>query len=93
MKGNKPLDSDYFKYKDRPKRESDKDFTSCCGLDTSRDILNVKSKHDWELIEDYIEEQLRIYSNTEKITPVSCEVCGRLLEYVCKLKQDKNLWR
>ena len=98
MKGNKPLDRDYFKYKDRPKRESDKDFTSCCGLDTSRDILNVKSKHDWKLIEDYIEEQLRIYSNTEKITPVSCEavsceVCGRLLEYVCKLKQDKNLWR
>ena len=93
MKGNKPLDRDYFKYKARPKRDSDKDFTSCCGLDTSRAILNVTSTHDGELIEDYIEEQLSIYSNTEKITPVSCEVCGRLLEYVCKLKQDKNLWR
>jgi len=90
---NKPLDRDYFKYKDRPKKKGEVDLTPCCKKDVDRVSLNVNRKEDWKIIEDYIEEKLRIYSSTESITPISCKTCGRLLSYESKLKEDKNLWR
>ena len=74
-KTNKPLDRDYFKYKDRPKPKDTKKLTSCCEQDVDHDVLNVKKKADWELIEDYIEQKLFEYSDTESITPVSCKKC------------------
>jgi len=92
-KTNKPLDRDYFKYKDRPKPKDTKKLTSCCEQDVDHDVLNVKKKADWELIEDYIEQKLFEYSDTESITPVSCKKCGRLLEYSSKLINKKSLWR
>ena len=90
---NKPLDRDYFKYKDRPKKKDEVEVTVCCNQSVDHKVLNVNRKEDWELIEDHIEENLRFYTNTESITPVSCKTCGRLLKYVSKLKGDKSLWR
>ena len=90
---NKPLDRDYFKYKDRPKKKGEVDLTPCCKKDVDHKGLNVNRKEDWEIIEDHIEGKLRDYSSTESITPISCKTCGRLLEYVRKLKDDKHRWR
>jgi|5_EtaG_2_1085323.scaffolds.fasta_scaffold67504_2 hypothetical protein len=87
---NKPLDRDYFKYKDRPKPKNAKDLTPCCNQDVDHEVLNVRVKSDWELIEDHIEDKLREYSDTESITPVSCKKCGRLLNYVSVLKDPKS---
>jgi len=90
---NKPLDRNYFKYKDRPKKKNETEFTPCCNQSVDHKVLNVNRKEDWELIEDHIEENLRFYTSTESITPVSCKKCGRLLKYVSKLRDDKSLWR
>ena len=90
---NKPLDRDYFKYKDRPKKKDEAELTPCCNQSVDHKVLNVNRKEDWELIEDHIEENLRFYTSTESITPVSCKTCGRLLKYISKLKDDKSLWR
>jgi len=90
---NKPLDRDYFKYKDRPKNKSEVDVTVCCNQSVDHKVSNVNNEEDWKSIEDYIEENLRFYTNTESITPVSCKTCGRLLQYISKLKGDKSLWR
>ena len=68
-------------------------MTPCCKKDVDRVGLNVNRKEDWEIIEDHIEGKLRDYSSTESITPISCKTCGRLLEYVSKLKDDKHRWR
>ena len=89
-KGNKPLDRDYFKYKDRPKRHDEKDVTSCCGLDVDRKVLNVNRKEDWKQIENHIEDHLRDYKSTKSITPIVCKDCGRLLEYISVVKQDRG---
>ena len=91
---NKPLDRDYFKYKykDKPK-DVVTPMTPCCNQSVDHKVLNVNRKEDWKLIEDYIERQLVYYSSTESITPVSCKTCGRLLQYISKLKEDKSLWR
>ena len=83
---NKPLDRDYFKKKANPKAKKGPQLTECCGQSLDRHILNKNNKDDWELIEDYCEEQLRMYSSTENITPICCKVCGRLIEYRSTLK-------
>ena len=87
------MDRNYFKYKDRPKKKNETEFTPCCNQSVDHKVLNVNRKEDWELIEDHIEENLRFYTSTESITPVSCKKCGRLLKYVSKLRDDKSLWR
>ena len=91
LNGNKPLDRNYFRYKDRPKPTDEKEITDCCGQETDRDILNVNNKEDWELIEGHIERNLREYTGEESITPVSCKKCGRLQEYTVNLKLDRKL--
>ena len=90
---NKPLDRDYFKYKDRPKRKDEKELTPCCNQSVDHRGLNVNREEDWKIIEDHIEEKLRMYSSTESITPVSCKKCGRLLRYSSILKRDKKYFR
>ena len=94
LNGNKPLDRDYFKYKnrDRPKKD-EKKITSCCGQDVDHKGMNVNNEYDWKLIEDHIERHLIEYSSTESITPVSCKECGRFLGYSSILKRDKKYWR
>ena len=91
LNGNKPLDRNYFRYKDRPKPTDEKEITDCCGQETERDILNANNEDDWLLIEDYIETRLREYSSTESITPIVCKKCGRLKEYISSLKLDRKL--
>ena len=80
LQTNKPLDRDYFKYKDNPRKRKTR-LTDCCGKDEDRKWLNVNNKEDWKLIEEHIEDNLTDYPNTETITPISCKVCGRLLRY------------
>ena len=91
LKGNKALDRDYFRYKYRPKKQDEKHVTDCCGQGTERHILNANDEDDWLLIEDYIETRLREYSSTESITPIVCEKCGRLKEYISSLKFNRKL--
>ena len=91
LNGNKPLDRNYFRYKDRPTKEDEKHITECCGQDKEHHVLNANNKDEWELIEAHIERHLRDYPNTESITPVVCEKCGRLREYISTLKLDRKL--
>ena len=93
LKGNKPLGRDYFKYKDRPKKKDEKDITTCCNQDIDANIINVNNENDWKLVENHIEEHLRMYSGVDTVTPNFCEDCGRLIEYVCVLKRDKKYYR
>ena len=90
---NKPLDRDYFKSKENPTHGKGKKLTDCCQQDVDHVVLNVNNEEEWEIIEEYVEKHLTEYSNTESITVVACETCGRLLEYKCELKQDKKNWR
>ena len=55
------------------------------GYSLIRNIINVNDERDWELVENHIEEHLRMYSSVEKVIPVSCKKCGRLIEYVSHL--------
>ena len=90
---NKPLDRAYFKKKANPNAKKGPQLTECCEQDVDRDILNEKNKDDRELIEDHCEDQLRVYSSVESITPMCCEVCGRLIRYSSKLRNDKDNWK
>ena len=91
LKGNKPLDRDYFRQKERPDLEGESHRTICCDESVDRDVLNVNNEEDWKLIENHIERHLTTYSNTEKITPIVCKECGRLQEYQSVLKLDRKL--
>ena len=80
LKLHTPLDRDYFKYKDNPRKRKSR-LTDCCGLDEDHVVLNVNNEEDWKLIENHIQDVLSDHSSTEAITPISCKVCGRLLRY------------
>tara|TARA_R100001377_G_C3159115_1_gene99072 strand:- start:161 stop:442 length:282 start_codon:yes stop_codon:yes gene_type:complete len=85
---NKSLDRDYFKKKANPRAKKGPQLTKCCEQDVDRDILNEKNKDDRELIEDHCEDNLRVYSSVESITPICCKVCGRLVKYMSKLSEQ-----
>ena len=80
LKLHTPLDRDYFKYKDNPRKRKTR-LTDCCGLDEDLVVLNVNNEEDWKLIEEYIQDILDDKSSTEAVTPISCKVCGRFLRY------------
>ena len=80
LKLHTPLDRDYFKYKDNPRKRKTR-LTDCCGLDEDLVVLNVNNEEDWNLIEEHIQDILDDHSSTESITPISCKVCGRFLRY------------
>ena len=88
---NKPLDRDYFKRKANRKIKKGPQLTKCCGQDKDSDNLNVNYSEDWKLIENHIERHLREYTKHISVTPVSCEQCGILLEYVTEIDIDKTL--
>jgi len=90
---NKPLDRDYFKKKANPKAKKGPQLTECCTQDVDRHILNKNNKDDLELIEDYCERSLQTYSKVESITPMCCEDCGRLIQYISTLKEVKENWK
>jgi len=87
---NVVMDRDYFKKKDNPNAKKEAQLTECCGENVDHNGLNVNKKKDWELIENHIEDHLREYSSTESVTPISCEVCGKFLEYRATLKDPKK---
>ena len=80
LKLHTPLDRDYFKYKDNPRKRKTR-LTDCCGFDEDLVVLNVNNEEDWKLIEEHIQDILDDHSSTEAITPISCKVCGRFLRY------------
>ena len=80
LKLHTPLDRDYFKYKDNPRKRKTR-LTDCCGIDEDYKVLNVNNEEDWKMIENHIQDVLSDHSSTEAITPISCKVCGRLLRY------------
>jgi hypothetical protein len=80
LKLHTPLDRDYFKYKDNPRKRKTR-LTDCCGIDEDYKVLNVNNEEDWKMIENHIQDLLTDYPSTEAITPVSCKVCGRFLRY------------
>ena len=80
LKLHTPLDRDYFKYKDNPRKRKTR-LTDCCGIDEDYKVLNVNNEEDWKMIENHIQDSLTDYPSTESITPVSCKVCGRFLRY------------
>ena len=90
LKLHTPLDRDYFKYKDNPRKRKTR-LTDCCGLDEDHVVLNVNNEEDWKLIEEHIQDSLTDYPSTESITPVSCKVCGRFLRYQSTL--NDKAWR
>ena len=90
LKLHTPLDRDYFKYKDNPRKRKTR-LTDCCGLDEDHKVLNVNNEEDWKLIEEHIQDSLTDYPSTEAITPVSCRVCGRFLRYQSTL--NDRAWR
>ena len=90
LKLHTPLDRDYFKYKDNPRKRKTR-LTDCCGLDEDHVVLNVNNEEDWKMIENHIQDVLSDHSSTEAITPISCKVCGRLLRYQSTL--NDKAWR
>ena len=90
LKLHTPLDRDYFKYKDNPRKRKTR-LTDCCGIDEDYKVLNVNNEEDWKLIEEHIQDSLVDYPSTEAITPISCKVCGRLLKYQSTL--NDKAWR
>ena len=90
LKLHTPLDRDYFKYKDNPRKRKTR-LTDCCGLDEDHVVLNVNNEDDWKMIENHIQDSLTDYPSTEAITPVSCKVCGRFLRYQSTL--NDKAWR
>ena len=90
LKLHTPLDRDYFKYKDNPRKRKTR-LTDCCGIDEDYKVLNVNNEEDWKLIEEHIQDLLTDYPSTEAITPVSCKVCGRFLRYQSTL--NDKAWR
>ena len=90
LKLHTPLDRDYFKYKDNPRKRKTR-LTDCCGIDEDYKVLNVNNEEDWKMIENHIQDVLSDHSSTEAITPVSCKVCGRFLRYQSTL--NDKAWR
>ena len=90
LKLHTPLDRDYFKYKDNPRKRKTR-LTDCCGIDEDHVVLNVNNEEDWKMIENHIQDLLTDYPSTEAITPVSCKVCGRFLRYQSTL--NDRAWR
>ena len=90
LKLHTPLDRDYFKYKDNPRKRKTR-LTDCCGIDEDYKVLNVNNEEDWKLIEEYIQDCLTDHPTTEAVTPISCKVCGRFLRYQSTL--NDKAWR
>ena len=87
----KKLDRAYFEKKKNPKYDDKDALTECCGEPKNRDGLMKGNKDDWKLIEDHIEEHLRMYSSTKSVEPIFCKECGRFQQYLCEQDVDQTL--
>ena len=87
----KKLDRAYFEKKKNPKYDDKNTLTECCGEPKDRDGLMKGNEDDWRLIEDHIEEHLRMYSSTKSVEPIFCKECGRFKQYLCEQDVDQTL--
>ena len=87
----KKLDRAYFEKKKNPKYDDKNTLTECCGEPKDRDGLMKGNEDDWRLIEDHIEEHLRMYSSTVSVEPIFCKECGRFQQYLCEQDVDQTL--
>ena len=78
------MDRKYFTEKKTGKKTSGT-HTVCCNQVKERHVLNKKKPHEWALIEEYCENHLIYYPNSESIRPECCKKCGRLLGYITSL--------
>ena len=85
------LDRAYFEKKKNPKYDDNDALTICCGESKNDDGLRKGNKNDWRLIEEHIEEHLRMYPNVKSVEPKFCEECGRFLKYLCEIDVDQTL--
>ena len=85
LKGNRPLDRDYFKYKDRLKKKGEKDVTPCCGKSLDRVSLNVNIKEDWKIINELSE-----VITDKKLFNNKVDLENSMLNYL-NLFKEKNL--
>ena len=82
------MNRDYFRNKDKPKKDQNKQHTvtECCKQDiTDGPGLNKNNPDDWKMMEDHCERHLFQYPDVEDISPATCDVCGKLLKYLCVL--------
>ncbi len=90
-KKNKKLDRAYFEKKKNPKYDDQESHTECCNQPKDRDGMMKGNKEDWKLIEEHVEEHLRMYSNVKSVTPVFCKECGRFQQYLTEIDVDQTL--
>ncbi len=90
-KKDKVLNRAYFEKKKNPKYDDQEAYTKCCNQIKERDHMMKGNKEDWKLIEDHIEEHLRMYSSVKSVTPVFCKVCGRFERYLIEIDVDQTL--
>ena len=90
--GRRPnkLDRAYFEKKKDPKYDDQDAYTECCNQLKTGDHMMKGNKADWKLIEDHIEEHLRMYPNVLNVEPVFCKVCGRFQQYLCELDINRT---
>ena len=62
-KKNKKLDRAYFEKKKNPKYDDQESHTKCCNQIKDGNHMMKGNKNDWKLIEEHVEEHLRMYSN------------------------------
>ena len=90
-KKNKKLDRAYFEKKKNPKYDDQEAYTKCCNQLKDGNHMMKGNKEDWRLIEEHVEEHLRMYSNVKSVTPVFCEECGRFIQYLTEIDVDQTL--
>ena len=83
------MDRAYFKEKKTGKKSKSR-YTKCCNQDKDRDFLNKNNKADWERMEQHCEDHLMYYPLTKDITPICCEVCGKLIKYITTIVDTKK---
>jgi len=64
-----------------------------CGFnpkDTALGGLLRYKKDDMLLVRNHIEEHLTFYSNVKSITPIWCDTCQSLKQYLCTLDDKRK---
>ena len=79
-----------LKHKTKKHKEGD---CEGCGFNPNDIVLGGLfryKKDDMVLVRRHIEEHLRFYSNTKSITPIWCDICQTLKQYLCILDNKRK---
>ena len=84
--GRRPnkLDRAYFEKKKNPKYDDKDAIMECCGEPKARNGMMKGNKHDWSLIENHIEEHLRMYSSTKSVEPINANNQQRMILFAAR---------